>query len=343
MNSRFIWFLSSLLLLLSCSNRTDESAPSGNAVYYWRTDFLLSEVESSFIKDNDVHTLYVKFFDVVASDSVPRPDATLRFSQKFPENTEIIPTVFIDSKIFSNARVPDNFASMILKRIDSMMTKNGYPVSREVQIDFDWTQTNQEIYFGILKQMSDSLHKDNRRLSTTIRLHQLALTPPPVDYGVLMVYNIGNFASPTESNSILSIQGLKPYLKYLDSYRLPLATALPIYSWDLLFRQGRFVAIARGLSLKDESSFSRIDSTHYKVKSYMPLPSAPGSSSVGARILPNDIIRHEEISYALLDSTLNLIRKSRPGATRRVILYHLDENTINQYKNDELKKVYTSN
>jgi primosomal protein N' len=68
-------------------------------------------------------------------------------------------------------------------------------------------------------------------LSTTIRLHQLAMEAPPVDYGVLMLYNTGDPRKWTERNPILDIRDVSPYLKRLDDYPLPLAAAYPVYSW----------------------------------------------------------------------------------------------------------------
>ena len=69
------------------------------------------------------------------------------------------------------------------------------------------------------------------KISTTIRLHQLSMAPPPVDYGVLMVYNTGSPAKWKERNPILDIRDVAPYLNRLDDYPLPLAAAYPVYLW----------------------------------------------------------------------------------------------------------------
>ena len=68
-------------------------------------------------------------------------------------------------------------------------------------------------------------------VSTTIRLHQLSMPAPPVDYGVLMIYNTGDPRKWTERNPILDIRDVSPYLKRLDKYSLPLAAAYPVFSW----------------------------------------------------------------------------------------------------------------
>ena len=70
------------------------------------------------------------------------------------------------------------------------------------------------------------------KLSTTIRLHQLSMPAPPVDYGVLMVYNTGDPQNFAERNPILDIRDVQPYMRYLPDYPLPLAAAYPVYSWQ---------------------------------------------------------------------------------------------------------------
>ena len=54
---------------------------------------------------------------------------------------------------------------------------------------------------------------------------------PPVDYGVLMIYNTGDPRNFMERNPILDIRDVQPYLKRLDKYPLPLAAAYPVYQW----------------------------------------------------------------------------------------------------------------
>lgn len=84
----------------------------------------------------------------------------------------------------------------------------------------------------VRKSLNDYFQKEIK-LSSTIRLHQLAQTPPDVDYGVLMYYNTGNFKDYKTEISILDIKDVKPYLKYLKSYDLPLTLGLPVYEWNV--------------------------------------------------------------------------------------------------------------
>jgi primosomal protein N' len=54
---------------------------------------------------------------------------------------------------------------------------------------------------------------------------------PPVDYGVLMIYNTGDPRKFDERNPILDIRDVSPFLNRLDKYPLPLAAAYPVFSW----------------------------------------------------------------------------------------------------------------
>ncbi|MCM1347844.1 MAG: hypothetical protein NC338_00405 [Firmicutes bacterium] len=340
-----LWLLiaSALTIMVTaqcCSPANDDLAPRGNAMYYWRTKFSLSPAERKFLSDNNIKSLYVKFFDVVADGDNMRPEATMLIADSFPRDVEIIPVVFIDSRAFSKAAPPPDLASLILRRVDDMMTSNGYKPASELQIDFDWTQTNREQYFKILSCLADSLHSQNRKLSTTIRLHQLSQPVPPVDYGALMVYNTGDFSNPSESNSILSTAAVRPYLKYLKNYSLPLATALPIYSWNLLFHSDSFVAIIRNEVHADTSLFAPLGPNHFIARTYMPLPTAI-DAKLRARITPGDVVRHESVSVELLDSVKTSIGRIRPDALQQIILYHLDNQSFINYDNKEFDRIFS--
>lgn len=314
-------------MLVGCDRTaSDDGAPEGNAIYYWRTQFTLSEKEKAFLKENDIQTIYLHLFDVVkGADGKPMPDNTLRFDSAARPSQEIVPTVFIAEGLLRDTTIDvTELADRIIGRADKMLTANGYGRPGELQLDYDWAQSDRKRYFLLVKASADRMHKEGRRLSATIRLHQLAQEPPEADYGVLMVYNIGNFADPKEKNSILSIEKLEPYLRYVKSYPLPLATALPLYDWDLLFHQDKFRVIARGVDLEDTAMFLKADDSHYVAKRYGAVAMSFGEQG-GARIYPGDVIRRERSESPTVDSAAMLIRGLRPGMLRRTVGYHLDE------------------
>ena len=266
------------------------------------------------------------------------PANTLLFEDSLPQGIEVIPTVFIEPGALVQNPTPE-LAKLVLNRIDQMTEQNGLGTAQMIQMDYDWVGSDETAYFSLLKDLRDMLHKQGRKLSATIRLHQLSKAVPPVDEGVLMVYNVGNFRDEKEENSILTAQAVAPYMPRLKDYNLPLCTALPIYGWDLLFHSHDFAQIVRGVNLADTAAFRRIDSTHYECLAYMAAPADGIGDPAGQRIYPGDIIRHEQPSIATLRQVRNMLESSRSGVCDQIVIYHLDSKFL-KHKHDEIKELY---
>ena len=133
---------------------------------------------------------------------------------------------------------------------------------------------------------------------------------------------------------------MREYLPGLRSYPLPLRAALPLYEWNLLFHEGKFVAIARDVNLSDTTSFLRLDGNRYEVLKYMPLPVGSSGGSPSGRLYPGDILRRERSEYAVLDSAIRMIGRERFEMRNTLILYHLDEKNINSFNDNEINELY---
>ena len=223
------------VLTIGCSQQEREMLPEGNAVYYWRTDLRLDSTERAFLKQYHINKVYCRYFDVVMSDdsvSEPRPNATITFSDTLPDNIEIIPTIYITEDCMHQPH--KGLAEKIVKRIQQMNETNDIHGVREIQIDCDYTYKSRKTYYAFLDEIDRFWKQGNLshpRISTTIRLHQLSMETPPVDYGVLMIYNTGDPRKWEERNPILDYRDVYPYLARLDQYPLPLAAAYPVYLW----------------------------------------------------------------------------------------------------------------
>jgi hypothetical protein len=214
------------LLMAGCSGR--EELAESNAVYYWRTDLRLDSAERSFLQQYHINKVYCRYFDVVINEdgAEPKPNATISFSDTLPDSIELIPTVYITEDCM-HQKYP-GLAEKIVKRIQQMNETNDIRQVSEIQIDCDYTSKSRKTYYQFLEEVKQAW---GQTLSTTIRLHQLSMEAPPVDYGVLMIYNTGDPRKWEERNPILDIRDVQPYLKRLDSYPLPLAAAYPVYQW----------------------------------------------------------------------------------------------------------------
>lgn len=212
--------------------------PEENAVYYWRTDLRLDSTERAFLATYNIKKVYCRYFDVVINDTAtgPMPNATIHFNDTLPDGIELIPTVYITENCMHQPH--KGLAQKLVQRIKQMNETNDIKNVHEIQIDCDYTERSRQTYYEFLKEVRAAWLEPNNPdntsthiLSTTIRLHQLAMEAPPADYGVLMLYNTGDPRKWTERNPILDIRDVSPYLKRLDNYPLPLAAAYPVYSW----------------------------------------------------------------------------------------------------------------
>lgn len=212
--------------------------PEENAVYYWRTDLRLDSTERAFLATYNIKKVYCRYFDVVINDTAtgPMPNATIHFNDTLPDGIELIPTVYITENCMHQPH--KGLAQKLVQRIKQMNETNDIKNVHEIQIDCDYTERSRLTYYEFLKEVRAAWLEPNNPdntsthiLSTTIRLHQLAMEAPPADYGVLMLYNTGDPRKWTERNPILDIRDVSPYLKRLDDYPLPLAAAYPVYSW----------------------------------------------------------------------------------------------------------------
>ena len=219
-----------LIVLSSCNSR--ESLNDENAVYYWRTEWRLDSLERSFLSRYDVRRVFCRYFDVViddTDDSDPHPNATISFVDSVPSDLEIIPTVYITEACMH--RRHEGLAEKVVRRILQMNETHDVVGVKEIQMDCDYTVQSRQLYYDFLADVRRIAADHGLRLSTTIRLHQLSMPVPPVDYGVLMIYNTGDPRRFEERNPILDLRDVQPYLRYLDDYQLPLAAAYPVYEW----------------------------------------------------------------------------------------------------------------
>lgn len=313
-------------LMMSCCD--SDTTNDVHSVYYWRTSFTVSDDAARWMEEQNVTRMYMRLFDVVEADNDEggRPVATITFRDSVPNCLTIIPVVFIRNEAIAGMKDMNGLCDKLLKRVDDITQRNGMGICQEVQIDCDWTRSTRESYFALLKIMGDKLHSDGRLLSTTIRLHQLDQDAPPVDRGVLMLYNTGNFRDENEENSILSTQSAEPYFSRFDGYKLPLSLALPDFGWNVVFRDGKFAQIVQNANLSDTSLYRLTDKDKYVVMSYHNPGGNAAVTGEESTLYPFDILRHEESSDSLNQVMYDKIKSLRHDVVSEVILYHLHDN-----------------
>src|SRR5690606_37345767 len=114
-------FFNSILIFLtiissfSCSNQTEKEITRG--VYFWKTNFLLSDEEKNWLTDSDIKKLFVRFFDVDwnSNSNAAIPVGNISIQTNKLNGMEIIPVVFITNRTLKN--IPDSLITELSENI----------------------------------------------------------------------------------------------------------------------------------------------------------------------------------------------------------------------------------
>ncbi|MFW3399904.1 hypothetical protein [Aliarcobacter butzleri] len=210
--------------------------------------------ENSFEEQNINEKLYIKVLDINFSTKLELLKTNLKETPK-----DFIPVTYITNETMKNVDY-----SLLSKAI--LETLKNYKFD-EIQIDCDWSLTTRSNYFNLLEDLKEKL---NKTISATIRLHQIKYYTktgiPPVDYGVLMYYNMSNIGDFNTKNSILDNEIAKKYHYNFDVYPLKLKLALPLYSQAIQFREEKAISLFEGVEEKDfNNDFEKLENNRYKV------------------------------------------------------------------------------
>ncbi len=204
----------------------------------------------------------------------------------------------------------------------------------EIQIDCDWTVGTKDKYFSFLRKMKAL--NPHKMLSATIRLYPYKyykkMGIPPVDRGMLMCYNMGRINDLGTTNSIFDLSEMNKYLEGVV-YPLPLDVALPIFSWQVWFREGNFKGIVHdeiGVD-KDTVGFKQIGQNRYIIKTDTVIENN--------YYREGDEIRQESVNQEDLVKAEAVIR-SKIGGYRRLAFFDWDLKAIKKYEK-AITDIYT--
>lgn len=302
---------------------------NGNAIYYWKTTFRFTETDSLFLVRHNINRIYLRYFDVSQENSEAIPEATIRFIDPIPQGVKIIPTIYLEHRLFTHPGFVDTLPELLIRRIRTMSETHDIAPIHEIQVDCDWTKGTEGHYFMFLERVRNLLSKEGISLSVTIRLHQLNMPVPPADRGMLMCYNTGGVRDYSTVNSILSVQDVIPYAHRLKDYTLPLDVGYPAFSWAVCFDNEKFQFLLRGLS-PDHPNLRHKLNNLYTVKTEFKQEKKLLRAGMEIRFEKAEI---QEItaSQAVIEPQLSQYS---------VILYHLDSTQLSNYTPDEIKRIY---
>lgn len=345
---RLIICILTWMTIISCQHEASNYTHEENGIYYWRTTFALNDYEKEFIKNHNIQKLYVKFFDIdrdwrIQNEENIVPEATIQFKDTLFPALEIVPTIYITTYAIEAMQLKEkDYAEKILKRVNAMCRQKRITFN-ELQLDCDWTKNSRNHFFKLceeIKQLLDS----TQTLSSTIRLHQLVQTPPPVDKGVLMVYNTGNLMEISTENSIFSRKDIEPYLrdKKLSNYSLPLDVAYPVYGWSLVFYptedKYHFDRIMQRTDLSSYQQLKRIDKNTYEATEEI---NFTPHEKYWNKVYEGYRIKVERPTAQEILEVKRLIDRQLADKNHNNILYHLDETQLSNYSDNEISEIYS--
>jgi hypothetical protein len=314
------------LLILGRCTAPAERQPQC-AFYHWRTRLQLGGTEAAYLDSLACKKLYVKVLDIGISPENGQVAPFSRLEAGRPDalaGRQVVPVVFCTNAVFG--ALSETQSQQLARRVAQNLS--GLPAAwgvAEWQLDCDWTGSTQAAFFRFLRQLRP-LMPPGLRLSATIRLHQYKFPGqtgvPPVDRGMLMLYNTGDIESEAAHNSIYDPADAAKYLQGAPKrYPLPLDVALPIFSWTLAYREGELWKIMPGIpdDLRDSARFS----PNLRVKK--------GTFVAGHYLRPGDQLRVERMSPALLRQAAQQAAGLALAADPSVAFFHLDSALLAEF------------
>ncbi len=346
-----------LLLVGVLAGCNDAPKPEATrAFYYWRSTLELSGGERQALRDLHADRVYLRAFDVVADDAgAARFVGELRVREaSLPRALHVVPVVFLRNQVFARLTPPQTreLAARVWQRVlalwQPLALPDGNAAIAELQVDCDWTDTTRERFFEFVKALR-AVGPPGLKLSSTIRLHQVKFRErtgvPPVERGMLMFYNMGQFSSKAEDRAIFDANIAARYLERVGEYPLPLDVALPIWSWTLQLRGERVVGL---LQSTDPAELQELDFLRAVE------PSADGNGSTnelapslpsqryevlrttflhGALLRQGDVLKGETLTAADLQTAGDLLAEhlSPDEAPRTVALFDLSDKNLERH------------
>ncbi len=332
-NVLFLAFL--CILLTQCRHKPHRVT---TAFYHWRTTLAWSAAMQTYTEQARVSTIYLRVLDVdwLEGELTPSPVANFTVVDSIPSSVAIIPVIFLTNRTFEQItaeQIP------ILAQNIAQQTYNWTAHAQQIQFDCDWTQATRARYFAFLEACRTQF---KTTISATVRLHQVKYLSqtgiPPVTRGLLMAYNTGDLDDPTAQNTILELSVLRQYLGQLSAYPLPLDVALPVFSWGVLYRDGRAIRLFYPLNALD---FEQEDVKKIFVKNPQSrfYELQQNAYFRGQYLYADDQIRLESVNATTLKTAAEMLAPLIRNDSLSVAFFQLDSATMQHFEPRILKTI----
>lgn len=320
---KILRFIILFAIAISCTNYNSHDY----TFYYWRTHLSLNTIEKKAINDATSPYLYTRFFDIEKKDGKFQPVAVITKDDSFQTDKEIVPVVFIKNDVFYDITLDE--VNFLVENVYTLIKKKqnefGFKISKEIQIDCDWTAGTNKEYFLFLTKLKE---RSKKNITCTLRLHQVKNSKlsgiPPVEKVYLMCYSTSSPLENSSKNSILDLPTLKSYLKNADLYTIHMDIALPIYSWGIVTNHLGKHQLINALSAKD------LENINFKKISDNEVEVLKDGFYFGNYLNKGFTIKVEEISSQQLKEVKLFLNKKLNSY--HIVYYHLDRKFIDKHQ-----------
>ncbi len=358
-----ISFVFLLLLSLAFNSCLDSETEAERSCYYLQNKSYLDIDEVKFLKQHAIHKLYAKIVDIDWSDAygaIPVSENNLNIMKESANiydalHLNIVPVVSITNKTFLSADSTNLHlvAMRIIKKCmqthDSADVRSGsnqlafyakahFPT--EIQFDCDWTESTSKSYFRFLEEVK-KLMPDSIIVSATIRLHQYKYTAemgvPPVDRGMLMLYNTSDPGKYETANSIFNYEKASAYFTTNKKYAIPLDVVLPAFSRSLVFRDHQLYQVVNEVP---ESQLSEPGFLQQESNGFFTVKKDTVFNNILLRA--GDEIKPEAMSINDLNKAAELAHKAINSKNYSLAFLGISKDSVNKSDNNEIEKIYRS-
>jgi hypothetical protein len=207
------------------------------SMYDWETRVLWSEERSRFVKDLHVERLYLKVLETNGVDFIHTA-----YNGPVADAIQFITVIRLNSGYYDKELAITAIQNAYyIEAISAFEERYKIHFADEIQFDFDYTETNRENYFELLRSMKQQSKKE---ISITLNLEKLKdkTHAPPVRYCMLMLYD---FAAPnSEMATIFDKKQLDEYAPFVETYPLPLHFAIASFSRTIVKRNSSVFTLA---------------------------------------------------------------------------------------------------
>ena len=123
-------------------------------------------------------------------------------------------------------------------------------------------------------------------------------------------------------------------------YSLPLCAAYPNFGWQLLYTGDKFRDILYSEDLSDTTLYQPVGNGKYVVVSSIDLPNYLSSNSTYTYLNAGDTVMVVKPDASTIVQVHDALSHERPGINDQVVIYHLNNSSINNYSPSDYEKIF---